>query len=75
MHGNCSCRSAALGVIRHLLPMNMTVFAFDFSGCGKSEGDYISLGWYEKDDLGTVVKYLRKSGKVSTIGLLVFSIY
>lgn len=49
--------------------MNITVFSFDFSGCGKSEGDYISLGWYEKDDVKTIVEYLRKSGTVSTIGL------
>jgi alpha/beta superfamily hydrolase len=69
MHGNCSSRCEATGILKFLLPMNMTLFAFDFSGCGKSEGDYISLGWYEKDDLGAVVKYLRNSGTVSTIGL------
>jgi dienelactone hydrolase len=34
-----------------------------------SEGDYISLGWYERDDLAVVVEYLRGTGKVSTIGL------
>lgn len=38
-------------------------------GCGLSEGEYISLGYYEKDDLSVVIKYLRESGKVSTIGL------
>lgn len=34
-----------------------------------SGGDYISLGWYEREDLEEVVDYLRKSNKVSTIGL------
>jgi alpha/beta superfamily hydrolase len=40
--------------------MNITVFSFDFSGCGLSEGEYISLGWNEKDDLKTVIDYLRE---------------
>lgn len=34
-----------------------------------SEGEYISLGWYERDDLRHVVEYLRRCGLVSTIGL------
>jgi hypothetical protein len=33
-----------------------------------SEGEYISLGWYERDDVQVVVDYLRNSGTVSTIG-------
>ncbi|CDJ33666.1 uncharacterized protein EMH_0084510 [Eimeria mitis] len=38
-----------------LLPQNITVFAFDFSGSGRSDGPYISLGWWERDDLDTVI--------------------
>lgn len=30
-----------------LLPSNITVFAFDFSGSGLSDGEYVSLGWQE----------------------------
>ena len=45
------------------------MFCIDFSGCGLSEGEYISLGWYERDDVDAVVEYLRNSNKVSTIGL------
>ena len=69
LHGNSSSRLEALGQLKHLLPLNITVFAFDFSGCGKSEGDYISLGWFESDDVECVVNYLKKTNKVSTIGL------
>jgi alpha/beta superfamily hydrolase len=43
--------------------------AFDFAGCGLSEGEYISLGWYERDDVEVAVDWLRKSNKVSTIGI------
>lgn len=47
----------------------MTLFCFDFAGCGMSGGEYISLGWYERDDLNMIVEYLRKERNVSTIGL------
>lgn len=29
----------------------ISLLNFDFGGCGISEGDYVSLGWYERDDL------------------------
>ena len=51
MHGNCSSRLDCIQTLNFLLPLNITVFSFDFSGCGQSEGEYISLGWHEKDDL------------------------
>ena len=43
----------------YLLGRNITVFTFDFAGCGLSEGEYISLGYYERDDVDCVFKYLR----------------
>ncbi|OEH78213.1 hypothetical protein cyc_06121 [Cyclospora cayetanensis] len=52
-----------------LLPQNITVFAFDFSGSGRSDGPYISLGWWERDDLDTVIEHLRSLGTVSSVGL------
>ena len=69
LHGNSSSRCEAVSEIKYLLPLNITVFAFDFSGCGKSQGEYISLGWYEREDVESVIEYLRKTNKVSTIGL------
>jgi len=69
MHGNCSSRLEALANVPSLLPQNIQLISFDFSGCGMSEGEWVSLGYYEKDDLARVVDILRDSGKVSTIGL------
>ncbi len=34
-----------------------------------SAGEYVSLGYYEKDDLAAVVDHLRETGSVSRIGL------
>lgn len=53
----------------HLLPSNITLFCFDFAGCGMSQGEYISLGWFEREDLEIIINYLRAERKVSTIGL------
>jgi len=69
LHGNSSSRCEALSNLKYLLPLNITVFAFDFAGCGRSEGEYISLGWYETLDVQCIINFLRKSNKVSAIGL------
>ncbi len=38
-------------------------------GSGWSEGDYVTLGKREQDDLEVAIQYLRSSGTVTTIGL------
>lgn len=69
LHGNSSCRLEALPLVPHLMPLKICLFCFDFSGCGISDGDYISLGWFERDDLAVCIEYLRSSQRVSTIAL------
>jgi pimeloyl-ACP methyl ester carboxylesterase len=68
LHGNCSCRLEAIPLVDLILPLKMSVFTFDFAGCGNSDGEYVSLGWHERDDLEIVIDHLRKQG-VSNIGL------
>ncbi|KAK2979433.1 hypothetical protein RJ640_016394, partial [Escallonia rubra] len=68
-HGNSGCRADASEAAIILLPSNITVFTLDFSGSGISGGEHVTLGWNEKDDLRTVVNYLRADGNVSLIGL------
>ncbi|XP_038710646.1 uncharacterized protein YqkD isoform X2 [Tripterygium wilfordii] len=68
-HGNSGCRADANEAAVILLPSNITVFTLDFSGSGLSDGDYVSLGWHEREDLKIVVSYLRSSKKISHIGL------
>lgn len=69
LHQNASCRLEALQLVPLFLPLGISLFCFDFAGCGESDGDYISLGWFERDDLADIVKHLRDSGEVSSIGL------
>lgn len=69
LHGNSSSRAEALNHVIQILDQGMTLFSFDFAGCGHSDGDYISLGYYESQDVETVIKFLRTKEDVSLIGL------
>lgn len=69
MHGNSSCRIEAMEHLEMIVEMGVTLFAFDFAGCGMSEGDTITLGWNEKNDARCVIDFLRASGRVSTVAL------
>jgi len=69
MHGNSSCRLEALELVDYFLTSSITLFCFDFPACGLSEGEFISLGWFERDDVASIVEYLRSERNVSTIGL------
>ena len=69
MHGNSSCRGEAIEMLPLVLDQGCTLVTFDFCGCGKSDGDFISLGWYERDDCAAVVEHMRATNTVSTIGL------
>jgi hypothetical protein len=61
LHGNSSSRVEAVSEAKYLLPINVCLFSFDFTACGRSEGHYISLGWFERDDVDCIIQYLRKS--------------
>lgn len=69
LHGNCSSRRGCFDCLEPLLTQYICLFTFDFAACGMSDGDYISLGWFEREDLACVVNYLRSLKKVSLIGL------
>lgn len=68
LHGNSSSRLSAVQYLEHLLP-DMNVFTVDMSGSGRSEGEYISLGYHEKEDVRAVVRYLREEHQVERIVL------
>lgn len=69
LHGNSSCRLEALGVLRTCLAAGASVAAFDCSGCGLSDGEYISLGFFERDDLRSVIDHLRAHCRVGAVAL------
>jgi len=69
LHGNCGNRREAYSAVKWLIPQNIAVFCFDFAGTGNSQGDFISLGWYEALDLIVIIGKIRRMQKVKSIAL------
>ena len=58
--GNSGSRLDCTECIPALLPLGISVCAFDFRGSGLSSGKFISLGHFEKYDIAAVVKHLKQ---------------
>jgi alpha/beta superfamily hydrolase len=43
------------------------LLTFDFSGCGNSKGEYVTLGWKEVEDLHAVLLWLKEQGKTNKV--------
>lgn len=69
LHGNSSSRMEGMRMAEELLKRDINLFLIDFPGCGLSEGEYISLGYHEADDVGIVVDFIEKLPGVGKIGL------
>lgn len=52
-----------------LIKNNISLCTFDFSGCGNSEGEYITLGYYEWKNVEEVVMHIKAKEKVTKIGI------
>ena len=78
LHGYRCDRRGALREANMLFEAGMTVLLFDFRHSGESEGEFVSFGYYEKQDVSAAVGLLEalndgtdKSRKavINTIGL------
>ena len=69
LHGNCSSRIEGMRMTEELLKRDINLFLIDFPGCGLSGGEYISLGYHEKDDVGIVIDFLETIPGVGNIGI------
>lgn len=59
LHGNASSQLEGLFLIPNLCQYGITVYLYDAAGCGQSEGDYISLGFYESQDMRFLISNLE----------------
>ena len=60
MHGNASSQLEGQFLVPNLCPHHVFVVCFDFIGCGCSDGDYVSLGYYEKGDTEFLLNFLKE---------------
>ena len=51
LHGNCGCKVEGVKLVKNFCVQEYAVLCFDFAGCGRSGGEYISLGWFESLDI------------------------
>ena len=69
LHGNSGSRCDAVDAVRLLLPTGVSVFALDLGGSGISEGEHVTLGVRETEDVAVVVAHLRAQGRVDRVGI------
>ncbi|KAA0158385.1 hypothetical protein FNF31_05455 [Cafeteria roenbergensis] len=69
LHGNSSSRVSAKFNLDVVLNEGASLLAIDFAGSGRSDGRWVTLGWWEKDDLATVLEYIRSEGRTSSVAL------
>jgi len=60
LHGNSGSRMDADDMVDTFLAEKISVFSIDFAGCGLSDGDFVTLGWREREDLEAVLDYLAE---------------
>lgn len=68
-HCNSGSRIEALKYANQLLKNGFGLCCFDFSGSGCSDGDYVTLGFNESEDLKTIINMLINSGITEEIFL------
>lgn len=59
LHSNSGSRLEALPLLQVLISKRISLFCFDFAGSGISEGENISLGFNEKNDVALILDYMR----------------
>ena len=70
MHGNADNKMVGLkNFANDVIKIDCDFVAFDFSGCGNSDGDYVTLGLNERDDLDCILAYLSKENQTSKVVL------
>ncbi len=67
LHGVADNRASAVGVIERFVPRGFDVIAYDSRAHGESEGTVCTYGFFERDDLRSVVDTIE-AGQVVLIG-------
>lgn len=68
-HSQGGCRVEGLFLQEFCLENGIGLCLFDFAGCGKSTGEYVTLGWKEVDDLTELIKLVTGKFQATQISL------
>ena len=62
LHDSSSNQFEGQYIVSLFVPIGINVFCFDFSGSGNSDGNYISLGYYEHIDTLQAISLCKEQG-------------
>ena len=69
LHGYRSTPESVLTIGQHFSEKDYNVLIPNMRGCGESEGEYIGMGWLDKDDLQEWIKLIVNQNQNSEIVL------
>ena len=69
LHGNASSQNEGAHIPYLLCPQGINVLCIDLSGSGNSDGEFITLGYNERDDVQASIDFVRLQYKVGGICL------
>ncbi|GAB9465512.1 hypothetical protein Gpo141_00002919 [Globisporangium polare] len=69
LHEMSSSRKECVYLRERILAAGFSLFSLDLSGSGMSEGDRVSFGHFEQDDVRAVLDYLYATGRASRVGI------
>jgi esterase/lipase len=67
LHSQSGNKIEGLSILDFCIESGTGLCVFDFSGCGKSEGEYSTLGWREQEDVEYLVNILLQRYKATKI--------
>jgi pimeloyl-ACP methyl ester carboxylesterase len=65
LHGNVGSQNEGRFLVPNLAPRGICVFCFDFSGCGLSDGEHVTLGFHEHLDVVDSIEFLNSQFNVT----------
>lgn len=68
-HSQGSCCTEGLFLLEACVESNVCFCVFDFAGSGKSSGEFVSLGIFERLDIEKVVEHIQSNYKISKVSL------
>jgi pimeloyl-ACP methyl ester carboxylesterase len=68
-HGNSSCQTEGRYLVSWYVPIGVSLFCFDFSGCGSSSGEFSSLGYRETGDLVMAIQHIRREFGIDKVAV------
>ncbi|GAW79671.1 alpha/beta hydrolase [Plasmodium gonderi] len=68
-HSSCSCQLEVLDILHILFVCECSIFSYDCSGCGLSDGYFSTSGWNESQDLFLILHHLRNVENIKNFAL------